>query len=55
MSKVVQPGVGQDWAGSLPLFAHNVGGDLTQSYEIDDFRAKRLLFSRLDRPGAVHV
>ncbi len=55
MNKQVQPGVGQDWAGSLPEFPQHVGGSLTDSAEIAGFRAKRLIFSRLDQPGAVHV
>lgn len=32
-----------------------VGSDLTHSYEVDDFRLKRLIFGRFDRPGEVHV
>ncbi len=55
MNKQVQPGVGQDLAGSLPEFPQHVGGSLTDSAEIAGFRAKRLIFSRLDQPGAVHV
>lgn len=55
VNKVVQPGIGQDWAGSLPLFPRRVGAELAESYEIDDFRLKRLLFGRLEKPGVVHV
>jgi len=55
VNKIVQTGVSQDWAGSLPLFPCNVGGELAQSCELDDFRVKRLLFARLETPSAIHV
>jgi len=47
--------VGQDWAGSLPEFPGAVDGDLSDSYELDDFRHKRLVFGQFEHPGAVHV
>jgi hypothetical protein len=46
---------GREWAGSVPEFPQSVGRDLTHSYGMDDFRLKRLVFGRFDRPGDVHV
>lgn len=49
------PSYGREWAGSLPEFPDSVGSDLTHSYELADFRLKRLVFGRFERPGDVHV
>jgi hypothetical protein len=46
---------GREWAGSVPEFPDEVGPDLTHSHEVSDFRLKRLIFGRFDRPGEVHV
>ncbi len=45
----------RDWAGSLPTFPHGVGDELVNGYELENLRLKRLLFGRLNHPGAVHV
>lgn len=49
------PQFGREWAGSLPEFPRAVGHDLTHSYEMDEFRLKRLVFGHFARPGEVHV
>jgi hypothetical protein len=49
------PRLSSDLAGSTPKFAGNVGSTLISSTEFGDFGQRHLLFSRLDRPGSVHV
>ena len=49
------PRLGYEWAGSIPEFPSAVGDSLTHSCEMDGFRLKKLIFSRFEHPGDVHV
>jgi hypothetical protein len=42
-------------AGSIPIFARNVGSTIVTSTDLGDFRQRRLIFNHLDQPGRVHV
>jgi hypothetical protein len=49
------PRVSSDLAGSTPIFARDAGSTFVTSADMGDFRSKRLVFNRLERPGLVHL
>ena len=49
------PATVNELAGNLPLFPSQPGEKLATALDLGDFRTKRMIFSRFNSPGEVHV